>query len=190
MRHTDRHPFEVPLATLVEGANDVSLEATAEELGIGAEEARIEGPVRLEATFFRSDQNVEIQGILVFTLLQECVRCLAPVEKRIESAFRLYCEKKGERDRRSESEIAEDEGLLYHDGRVLKLAEEVRESVLLEVPWHPLCRPDCQGLCPRCGMNRNEGECGCPPVRPHGPWADLLEKAEGRPPQDDTTEKE
>ena len=37
----------------------------------------------------------------------------------------------------------------------------VRDAVLLELPQAPLCRPDCQGLCPFCGVNRNEETCGC-----------------------------
>jgi len=30
-----------------------------------------------------------------------------------------------------------------------------------DLPLVPLCAPSCQGLCPRCGVNRNETECGC-----------------------------
>jgi len=36
----------------------------------------------------------------------------------------------------------------------------------------PLCMEDCAGLCPQCGANRNEGDCGC--VAPRDPrWANL-----------------
>jgi len=38
---------------------------------------------------------------------------------------------------------------------------EVREVILLEVPAAPICRPDCAGLCPRCGADRNAGPCAC-----------------------------
>jgi uncharacterized protein len=43
---------------------------------------------------------------------------------------------------------------------------------VLELPMAPLCRDDCAGLCPQCGANRNEGDCGC--VAPRDPrWANL-----------------
>jgi uncharacterized protein len=39
----------------------------------------------------------------------------------------------------------------------------VKEQVQLQVPMHPLCREDCQGLCPECGKNWNKGKCSCNP---------------------------
>jgi len=44
---------------------------------------------------------------------------------------------------------------------VLSLEEAILHEVMLSVPEYPLCRPDCQGLCPRCGMDRNEVVCDC-----------------------------
>lgn len=46
-------------------------------------------------------------------------------------------------------------------GEQLDLAPAVRETVLLDAPSSPLCRPDCAGLCPRCGADLNQGPCGC-----------------------------
>jgi uncharacterized protein len=55
----------------------------------------------------------------------------------------------------------------YQDDR-LDLGEVVREQILLALPLKPLCRPDCQGLCPRCGKNRNVSPCGCAPEEEPG----------------------
>ena len=50
--------------------------------------------------------------------------------------------------------------------------EELYPIVDDELDLAPLCRPDCAGLCPRCGANLNEGACGC--VAPRDPrWANL-----------------
>ena len=35
------------------------------------------------------------------------------------------------------------------------------EQIYLNLPLKPLCREDCQGLCPTCGANRNRLKCGC-----------------------------
>jgi uncharacterized protein len=43
----------------------------------------------------------------------------------------------------------------------LDLAEVAREQVVLDLPLRVTCRPDCAGLCPGCGADRNEGPCGC-----------------------------
>jgi uncharacterized protein len=48
----------------------------------------------------------------------------------------------------------------------------VHDAIFLELPLAPLCRPDCQGLCPECGADKNEAPCECPgPVDPR--WATL-----------------
>lgn len=43
----------------------------------------------------------------------------------------------------------------------LDLDELLRANILLELPSKYLCSPDCKGLCPKCGRNLNEGDCGC-----------------------------
>ena len=50
---------------------------------------------------------------------------------------------------------------MLNEAHEVDLTEPVRQSVLLEIPMKPLCRPDCAGLCPHCGKNRNEGPCDC-----------------------------
>jgi uncharacterized protein len=54
----------------------------------------------------------------------------------------------------------------------LDLGPMVRELITLELPLAPLCREDCQGLCPHCGIDRNEESCDC--VAPRDlRWANL-----------------
>jgi len=54
----------------------------------------------------------------------------------------------------------------------IDLGPLVRDAIVLELPSAPLCRPDCRGLCPHCGADRNEGECDC--VAPTDQrWANL-----------------
>ena len=43
----------------------------------------------------------------------------------------------------------------------LDTADDVRAELLLELPMNPLCDPDCPGLCPVCGIDRNHGTCSC-----------------------------
>ena len=44
---------------------------------------------------------------------------------------------------------------------LIDLDPEIREEIILDYPLKPLCKPDCIGLCPRCGGNLNEGGCTC-----------------------------
>jgi uncharacterized protein len=49
----------------------------------------------------------------------------------------------------------------YYDGVRLDLGEMIREQFFLSVPLKRLCREDCRGLCPACGINRNAASCAC-----------------------------
>src|SRR6185503_8978804 len=49
---------------------------------------------------------------------------------------------------------------VYRDDRI-DLNEILREQFYLALPMKPLCRENCAGLCPQCGMNRNTGTCSC-----------------------------
>ena len=48
----------------------------------------------------------------------------------------------------------------YRDDQI-DLNELVREQFYLALPMKPLCREDCRGLCPQCGVNWNTGTCEC-----------------------------
>jgi uncharacterized protein len=49
----------------------------------------------------------------------------------------------------------------YYQRDSLLLEDVLREQVLLSLPVRTLCKPDCKGLCPRCGENRNSQDCSC-----------------------------
>jgi len=44
---------------------------------------------------------------------------------------------------------------------IIDFDPEIREEIILDYPVNPLCKSDCNGLCPKCGKNLNEGGCNC-----------------------------
>jgi len=79
----------------------------------------------------------------------ECRRCLRPVSGVVHSHVRELYE-----------EHSDGEETYPLRGDQIDLAPLARDAVLLELPQAPLCLEDCLGLCPECGANRNEGDCG------------------------------
>lgn len=57
----------------------------------------------------------------------------------------------------------------------INLEDEIRESLILNVPIKPLCGQDCKGLCPQCGKNLNAGHCECA-VQENDPRLNILKK--------------
>ena len=54
----------------------------------------------------------------------------------------------------------ENDAFVY-DSDVIDITEPLREGLLLAEPMQALCKPDCRGLCPVCGADLNDGDCGC-----------------------------
>jgi len=66
-----------------------------------------------------------------------------------------------------------DLGVLYVEGPVLETDPILVEQLQLNIPMKPLCRPDCPGLCPRCGADLNLGSCECTAPTGDSRWAAL-----------------
>lgn len=104
------------------------------------------------ARFDRTPQGLLLQGEFDAKTDLECVRCLETYSQSLKWSFTdLYAF-----DQRS---ISESNLLVPEDGQI-DLEPLLREYALLEFPISPVCRPDCKGLCPVCGENLNETDCG------------------------------
>ena len=92
----------------------------------------------------------------------DCRRCLKAVTGRVDVDFRELFERHAK-----EGETY----LLGHEE--IDLDPLIREALLLALPLAPLCEAACQGICPTCGADLNEGPCGCPPAGRDPRWAAL-----------------
>jgi uncharacterized protein len=91
-----------------------------------------------------------------------CARCVDPVEVPLAGSFDLIFRPESADAEGGERSITEDETEIgYYEESGLLLEDVVREQVLLSLPTRTLCKPDCKGLCPRCGQNLNMAKCSC-----------------------------
>jgi uncharacterized protein len=93
-----------------------------------------------------------------------CSRCLEPIDL----AVRLESQFLGSKDsdlvvRGVHTLGSQDLDVVFLPEPLLDEKEIVKEQFLLNIPMHPLCREECQGLCPQCGKNWNKGPCQCHP---------------------------
>jgi len=120
------------------------------------------------ARFDRTPQGLLLQGEFAAVTDLECVRCLEAFSQPLKWSFTdLYAF-----DKRS---ISESNLLVPEDGQI-DLEPLLREYALLEIPISPVCKPDCKGLCPICGENLNQTDCGHRPESdsPFAALKDLL----------------
>ena len=97
--------------------------------------------LRLEAVM----EGVLVSGTARGSLRGECVRCLDPLQREITSDLQELFAYPGVGHHDDEDDLPRMEGDL------LDLEPVVRDAVVLALPFQPVCRPDCPGLCPQCG---------------------------------------
>jgi len=125
-----------------------------------------------------------LQAELTARVELACNRCLEPSILPISTRFRLVLVRRLPPAPSGESEMREEDVALLEvpEGRA-DLAQIAMEQIYLNLPLKAVCRPDCRGLCPTCGANRNLVECGCRIEDPDPRLAPLLQfrKRMGRP---------
>jgi len=130
-------------------------------------------PVRLTLEADRRGQQITFRGRVTARSRTACARCSEDAELDLEADLILLADRRGSDSARDEATLEQDGSVLYHEGVELDLGPPVREALILEVPQVVLCRPDCLGLCPHCGENRNETACRCTPKSGDPRWEAL-----------------
>jgi DUF177 domain-containing protein len=127
---------------------DEPVEALHTELADLEPDAPVEGHLRLENLV----QGILVSGTISAQLSLRCARCLRPFETRVDVSVREMFTVRPDPD--------SDDYELAPEGE-LDPEPMVRDAVGLAMPFAPLCRPQCAGICERCGGDRNRGECSC-----------------------------
>lgn len=103
-------------------------------------------------------QKARVEGSVNLTFGTMCDRCLTEVPTRLALRFNRIISSP-EVPPQENDEEAED--ISFMEGYQLNVETFVYNEILLNWPMKILCRADCKGVCPVCGKNLNEGECGC-----------------------------
>jgi uncharacterized protein len=104
--------------------------------------------LRLESV----SEGVLVTGSVRAAVEGECGRCLRQINDSVEvSVLQLYAYA-----RSTTEETTDSDEVGRMQGDLIDLESAVRDAVVLTLPTNPLCRPDCPGLCPDCGVHRDE----------------------------------
>jgi uncharacterized protein len=120
-------------------------------------------------------QKAFVEGQLNAPIRAHCHRCWQEMELDLTRNFHLtYLAPDPERFAQEEVELSNDElEMAYLEGSHLPIHEMIREQIYLALPMKFLCNAACRGLCPNCGGNLNEVECGCAIEQADPRWAAL-----------------
>jgi uncharacterized protein len=146
---------------------------------------RARAAAHVDAGLEKVERRVRVDATAKAELTAACGRCLVPVPVDVPLEFELTLVPSDEyddalRDQKDANKgqtggsfdpgAAEEE---TYSGKVIDLDPLVREQLVLALPPYPVCKDSCKGLCPVCGANLNDRECGCDRHVPDPRWAGL-----------------
>jgi uncharacterized protein len=150
------------------GGRRLELAIAIDPLELGGETYAIEPqPVRVRVDVSRmTGAGYALTLRFETTLRGSCMRCLEPAELTFTVEAREV----------SQPGEAEELASPYVEQGILAIADWARDALVLALPGTLLCRPDCRGLCPVCGIDLNEaGADHSHPREPDPRWAKLSE---------------
>ncbi len=144
---------------------DLALPAPAD---LALELAEVVGPVRLVGVVESVVEGVLVRVLLEATVRTPCARCLRDLVTPVDAeVVELFTDP-------ADAELADDVDPGYEivEG-IIDLDALLRDALVPAVPYRPLCREDCAGLCPQCGVERDAAACDCTDTTTDARWAAL-----------------
>lgn len=135
------------------GEKTFAYDLTPEELEIKSDELKIEGTVKTEGRMSNAGDVLLLKAVMSARVHRICGRCLKEFTAvtKAEAVEKFYP---------AGAENIEQDAFVY-DSDVIDITKPLREGLLLAEPMQALCKQDCRGLCPVCGADLNDGDCGC-----------------------------
>ncbi len=158
----------INISKLSLGHHARSLEAQPGDVGL---DSRFTQPIRVEAALEKSTRQLYMRVRITTGALFTCDRCLGEFPREVTAGYAIVYVM-GEQS--AERPIGGEEiQMITPDTNVIDLGEDVRQFTLLALPQKSLCRDECEGLCPTCGVNKNRSSCSCHEEEVDPRWAAL-----------------
>ena len=162
--------FRINISNLSEGIHEYFFEAEPSKIGL---DERFRNLVKIKVRLDKSLRQILLQAKMWAEGEFVCDRCLDNFDWQMEKKYAMvYIQ--GDRstvDLKKEEEIQ----ALSADTNYIDLDEDVRQYIQLAIPQKLLCQENCLGICPTCGVNKNNESCFCNAQISDSRW-DVLKK--------------
>ena len=120
-------------------------------------------PLQISLRVAREFDHIRVEGAVETRIRLACSRCLTEFESRLASTFTIfYIRSSGASQPEEDVELSEQDLVsVSFEGDEIDFGDEIANQVFMEIPFKPLCKEECKGLCPQCGIDLNTSDCGC-----------------------------
>jgi uncharacterized protein len=159
--------MKIQVGGLSEGTHEYRFRTDAGDIELGE---RFSGEVTVEAALQKTGHQLALKARLAARGSFICDRCTAPFTLRLTPEYRMvYVSHETDVESLDPSEVQ----VIPIGLPIIDLTDDVRQTILLSVPLKLLCRQDCKGLCPDCGIDLNTGTCDCTSESADSRWDNL-----------------
>jgi uncharacterized protein len=134
-------------------SKDVAFSVPAGDCGVTDAAYTFPEPLSVSAALTNIRGIIRATGQVRVVYETCCARCLKPLRTLLEKPF--------DEEFLPAAALRATDELYAYTGREIHMGTLLRDAVLLELPIRRLCREDCKALCPVCGHDLNDGDCGC-----------------------------
>jgi uncharacterized protein len=161
--------MKIQVLGLSEGLHDYTFDILSADLGLSEE---FSGNTNVRVSLDKTPREILLSAELSATVNFECDRCTAPFQTMLQPKYRMVYVWEGEHT----SLLDPSEMQVISPGlSVIDISDDVRQTLLLAMPFKRVCREQCKGLCPHCGKNLNDGPCGRDEATDDSRWEKLKE---------------
>ena len=148
-------------ARLGEAGDTLPLKGHLDETSytLGEREFSLPSGIDYDLMLTNAGEGILATGILTTHVVGTCDRCLSPAEFDVSGEVDEYYLFEEPEDTGDDDDDELDFSLVSADNTI-DLSGALLSTLVMETPFVVLCRPDCKGLCPVCGANLNEEDCG------------------------------
>lgn len=171
----EHRPLRINMVELLrqpgaERTSDATVDPVALDCVIAEGQSQPAGLVEVAVRAVAGTDDVEVHCHVSIPWAGDCRRCLIPVSgtERVEIVERYRPAGSGH-----VAGSREDAEVIAVEGDQIDLVPVVRETIMIELPVAPLCSPECAGICPLCGVDRNSAPCECSTEVRDDRWAAL-----------------
>ncbi|AEX86028.1 hypothetical protein XO10_08075 [Marinitoga sp. 1135] len=141
----------------IEEKEEYTFEITWEKLDTPEGVVDIVKPIKIQFDITKTSQGYILKGNLKTTVKLVCSRCLKEYEQDINGEIEAYYIDDRLQDIFTKNEKLETlDNIIFYSDMKVDITDRIIEAIMMEIPEKPLCKEDCKGLCPICGIDLNE----------------------------------
>jgi len=134
----------------------MELKEIVSHLSLEDEYIKLLSPLEFSGQIENLGDRLNVVGEVHTTVELLCSRCMEVMSLEVNAPFsEIFSNHKDVVEEEREEEI------FFFEGDEIDIGSHVTRAILLELPMKALCKEECKGLCPECGINLNFAECQC-----------------------------